>query len=63
VKGDVAAFLGLLPLLLLLGRLAIAVVLAAGRLGRWLVEEPRGVRGALVRLIVVAVLLRGMGLL
>ena len=63
MTAGVAIALGLLPLVLLAARTAVAVGLATGRMLRWLLEEPKGLKGALARILTIAALLRCIGML
>jgi hypothetical protein len=59
----VVAIIGLTPLLLLLGRMAVAIGSVLVRALAWLIEEPEGFEGAAARLFVVTMLLHAFGLL
>jgi hypothetical protein len=60
---SISAAIALLPLGLLVGRVALVLSRVTWRLLVWLVEEPEGVTDALVRLGAIGVLLHGVGLL
>jgi hypothetical protein len=58
-----AICIGLLPLVLLVVRVALVIVSGLWRLGVWLFEQPEGVAGATGRMVVLALLLHSVGLL
>lgn len=55
--------LGLLPVAFFGAKAGVVVGLTARRIVWWLLEEPEGVKGALARIVIVAMLLRGIGAL
>lgn len=60
---EVAIALGVLPFALLGAKVGMVFAMTARRIISWLLEEPEGMRGAVVRIVAVAALLRGMGVL
>lgn len=63
MTAGVAIALGLLPVAFFGAKAAMVVGLTVRGIVSWLLEEPEGVKGALARIVVVAMLLRSIGAL